>query len=349
MQLKGKISIKGNGLFSYKGTESEKNRIYARGIGTFHKDELILNINEAFLLNEVFSIDFELNEMPSFDISNYVVFRELFMKGFKYIKDIQERDIKASITDGVIKIYKSHDFNIDAKAVVLGQDKQFAIIKGDKDLYYKYWFGQYGSYKKHYGNLFLLDFYECQFLKELNVLSGSFRPYYRFFDDIYSIYKDWRSKGYVLKTGFKFGGDFRIYEPNAQPDKGMHSKHIIHVFPKGLFLDAEQWSRAIRVCHGVKKSYIIAIPKSKEKIVKFKPDGLIKRNNEIYVLKILKQQDFVRGSMLASALDYCIKNNLPLLLCLVDREAAVTFYKAERIKLENSDNIYYEINWVNMK
>jgi hypothetical protein len=40
----------------------------------------------------------------------------------------------------------------------------------------------------------------------------------------------------------------------------MHSKHVIHVFPRKAKMLISEWARAIRVAHSVKKTFILAMP-----------------------------------------------------------------------------------------
>ena len=67
------------------------------------------------------------------------------------------------------------------------------------------------------------------------------------FQKLYDVYSDWRSRGYVIKTGFKFGTHFRVYFPGAQPMKNdeswVHSRHVIHVFPRDAKLLISEWAR----------------------------------------------------------------------------------------------------------
>jgi tRNA-intron endonuclease len=362
--FKGKVVYKKH--FVYEGDIKEKQRLYERGIGILIKDELFLDQREALLLNDIYNVEITKEAFNKIkNISSYIAFRELFMKGYKFIdKKGNTNEIKGQ--EKPLKIYKKANVNysLKEKAEVIIFNSQFVMIKGSAELYNNYWFGQLGAYKKHYGKIFLLDFYEAMYLKERNLLLNFKldKVKSKFFDEIYSVYKEWRDAGYVLKTGFKFGGDFRVYEPFATPLKKLHSKHVLQVFPKGLNIDAEHWSKGIRVCHGVRKTYILALPKNEitkktESLENFKHDGIVKKDNEIYVLKVLKQQERINGNMLFSALNFCISKQLPLLLCIVDREGAATFYKAEQILLEkdnkkenmgNFENLYYEISWLNI-
>ena len=147
-------------------------------------------------------------------------------------------------------------------------------VQGQK-IYEEHWFGQYGTYKTNdHGVLNKLDVYETLFLIDSNVLRvknfsrkdiadlASKRR--ADFQKLYDVYSDWRSRGYVIKTGFKFGTHFRVYFPGAQPMKNdeswVHSRHVIHVFPRDAKLLISEWARVIRVAHSVRKTFILAIP-----------------------------------------------------------------------------------------
>ena len=99
-----------------------------------------------------------------------------------------------------------------------------------KEIYESLWLGQYGSYKaSDRGNLNKLDVYETMFLIENGMLRltninkkkliEELKSRHSHFSLLYSVYKDWRQNGYVVKTGFKFGTHFRIYFPGAKPFK----------------------------------------------------------------------------------------------------------------------------------
>ncbi|MEE9323378.1 MAG: tRNA-intron lyase, partial [Candidatus Aenigmarchaeota archaeon] len=182
------------------------------------------------------------------------------------------------------KKYPSQKFKPDkikAKAYWY-PDSLFSVLDKDKvgkDLFEKYWIGQYGVYKQERGEQSKLDFFETVFLAKhfgmeiVNNETGKKMDCVGVLKDItvkreyakqlYDIYEDWRMKAYVVKTGFKFGSHFRIYFPGASPvkeDKWIHSKHVLHVFPKQQKLLISEWSRAVRVAHGVKKTFILGIP-----------------------------------------------------------------------------------------
>ena len=154
-------------------------------------------------------------------------------------------------------------------------DDLISIIDDEKtglELYEKDWFGQWGTYKaKKHGRNLKLDAYETLFLSK----HGGYRLTNSTavkltkeaigrrsdFNSLYEVYEDLRLRGFILKTGFKFGTHFRLYFPGAKPksddgDAGasaqgdwMHSKHVIQVFPRESKMLISEWARAIRVAH----------------------------------------------------------------------------------------------------
>ncbi len=243
-----------------------------------------------------------------------------------------------------------------------------------KDIYENLWFGQYGSYKAaDRGRLNKLDIYETVFLmsrgklsltnmdeKEVKKLAISRR---KDFEKLYGVYEDWREKGYVIKTGFKFGTHFRVYFPGAKPVQGgeptwIHSKHVIHVFPKDSKLLISEWARVIRVAHSVRKTFILAVPgalnvKGKKTDIDYvlyhrkggdaeSPENSSPR----YAMLSLSEEEYIGGSEFAAAIRAARSMKLELILAIADRETSVTYYKVRQIRLRGSDNEYYEIDWM---
>ncbi len=241
-----------------------------------------------------------------------------------------------------------------------------------RELYEKFWLGQYGSYKAaDRGQLNKLDIYEMLFLMERGNLSlknitkkeavlyaVSMR---KEFPKLYGVYADWREKGYIIKTGFKFGTHFRVYFPGARPShrddsEWVHSKHVIHVFPKESRLLISEWARAIRVAHSVKKTFILAVPgKSDRKKVSIDFILYHRRGGEAenpeseapkYAMLSLSEEERLGGSELAGAIKAAKERKLELIIAIADRETAVTYYKVRQIKLPGSEAEYYEIDWM---
>ncbi len=74
------------------------------------------------------------------------------------------------------------------------------------------------------------------------------------FDLRLDAFKDMKSKGLIVKTGFKYGSHFRAYE--ADPEK-QHARYLVHAVPKGYKAMWPEVSRAVRLAHGVKKEILL--------------------------------------------------------------------------------------------
>lgn len=277
--------------------------------------------------------------------------------------------------------YESSKFEIDSFAID-GLFFPYDLItliddeKVGKELYERYWIGQYGTYKaSHRGRISKLDIFETIYLLKhgnlrlknstLAEVEKEAKKRINFFPDLYLVYEDWRKRGYVVKTGFKFGTHFRIYFPGASPtktdDKWIHSRHVIHVFPRKHEQLISEWSRAIRVAHSVKKTFILAIPgkKSKIKVDPKKPrlDFLLyhrkkggietpKDGTPKYLMYSLTEDEYLGGEELAEALAECSHFGLEMMMAISDRESSVTYYIIKKIDLPGSEYEYFEIEWI---
>ncbi len=262
---------------------------------------------------------------------------------------------------------------INARGLFFYDDLMSLIDDNDagQKLYENGWYGQFGTYKaKKHGQFLKLDAYETLFLMrhsgyKLNIeearLVKEARKRRSDFLSLYEVYEDWRMRGFVLKTGFKFGTHFRLYMPGANPnlatDEWMHSKHVIHVFPRESKMLISEWARAIRVAHGVKKTFILAIPGEKQAgesdvqldflLYHRKKDGIEtpKSDQPRFVMLALSEEEEIGGAELSAAIEKAKTLGLDLILSICDRETSVTHYRVKRVELPGSKYEYYEIEW----
>jgi len=73
----------------------------------------------------------------------------------------------------------------------------------------------------------------------------------------YVVYSDLRERGLVVKTGFKFGCDFRVYKRGVGVKKGPkgpgeHTKWIVYVVPEDYTCSFQELSRAVRLAHSIR-------------------------------------------------------------------------------------------------
>ncbi|NLI74527.1 MAG: tRNA-intron lyase [Euryarchaeota archaeon] len=133
-----------------------------------------------------------------------------------------------------------------------------------------------GHYGKQLGKVLQLSLIEAAYLMENNRLNVSTLatsrnvPLPRFrkralkfqsdFELRLNAYRDLRSRGMVVKTGFKYGTHFRVYEDN--PNK-IHARFLVHCLPEDHTTTWPEMSRAVRLAHGVRKEILFAWTRSK--------------------------------------------------------------------------------------
>ncbi len=310
----------------------------------------------------------------------YNVFRDWRERGL-YIQLPNQIELK-HFGDSPVVNYPSKEINFPILKTKLFFDPDNMIsfifdLPAARKLFEDYWIGQLGVYKQHTRDKILkLDIFETLFLARLGYEVNNMKTKRKIgFDSLiklakkkdpsitalYDVYEDWRMRGYVVKTGFKFGSHFRIYFPGASPikskSKWIHSKHVLQVFPKDKKLKMNEWARSVRVAHGVRKTFIMAIPKMSESdYEKIKPDFVAyhrkrddvekpNKDNPRFIMVAISEDDEIDGKKSASFLRIANELGLSLIIAISDRETAVTYYMAKLINLPGSRNKYYEIEW----
>jgi tRNA-intron lyase len=309
-------------------------------------------------------------------LARYLTYKDWRDKGL-ILRDVNEA--KGDYGRSSAQKYTKAKFKPDAYSFegVFFKDDLLTVLDDEiigRELYERYWIGQFGTYKAaHRGKISKLDVYETLYLVKEGGLKLANAKYedvlneakerIKFFEDMYSVYNDWRKRGYIVKTGFKFGTHFRIYFPGASPVRAekdwMHSKHVIHIFSRRSKMIISEWARAIRVAHSVKKTFILAIPgktiSSKQKkpgldfLLYHRKKGGIENPKEgkpKYFMYSLSEDEYIGGEELAKALAECRGYGLEMMMAITDRESSVTYYAIKRVLLPGSEYDYFEIEWI---
>jgi tRNA intron endonuclease len=79
------------------------------------------------------------------------------------------------------------------------------------------------------------------------------------FERKYSTYVDLRSRGFVPKTGFKFGTHFRVYNEVKSLNKLPHSDYLVHAIPQDYEFFLPLMSRAVRLANSVRKQMLYSV------------------------------------------------------------------------------------------
>ena len=83
------------------------------------------------------------------------------------------------------------------------------------------------------------------------------------FEKKYIVYKNFRNKGYIINPGIKFGCDFAVYEKGPGID---HAPFLIQVYNRSESITTTGIVLAGRLATTVRKQFILAIPKGKDKV-----------------------------------------------------------------------------------
>ena len=80
---------------------------------------------------------------------------------------------------------------------------------------------------------------------------------YHDFNKKYTVYKNFRDKGYIVNPGIKFGCDFAVYQKGPGID---HAPYLIQVYNKKDVITTTGVVLAGRLATTVRKQFILAIP-----------------------------------------------------------------------------------------
>ncbi len=80
----------------------------------------------------------------------------------------------------------------------------------------------------------------------------------------YTVYKDLRERGLTVKTGYKFGCHFRVYERGVKIKRGPkeaheHTKWIVHAVAEDYTCSFPELSRAVRLAHNIRAKMLWAV------------------------------------------------------------------------------------------
>lgn len=137
-----------------------------------------------------------------------------------------------------------------------------------RDLYGK---SRYGEIIK--GGRVSLSLLEAYYLLEegrLIVKDGRGKPYtgerflkrakrlQRNFWTRYCVFRDLRSRGYIVKTALKFGADFRVYDKGIKPGED-HARWVCFAVHESQSMTWHDFSAKNRVAHSTKKRLLLGV------------------------------------------------------------------------------------------
>lgn len=139
------------------------------------------------------------------------------------------------------------------------------VITKQTEIFSRYF---YGSEK---GDLVTLSLIESLYLldmRKLNLLNADreelvkrAREVERNFDRRYEVYRDLKERGFVVKTGFKFGSEFRVYRKVESVDDLPHSQYLVDI-ADSKEIRLIDLARAVRLAQNVRKRMVFAYGKN---------------------------------------------------------------------------------------
>lgn len=84
----------------------------------------------------------------------------------------------------------------------------------------------------------------------------------------FTVFKDLKQKGFVVKTGSKFGFPFRVYPKGKIPGQS-HSKYVVLIMPQEKKLTMFQFTRAVRLASTLHTKLLVAFVDDENEIIYF--------------------------------------------------------------------------------
>lgn len=140
-------------------------------------------------------------------------------------------------------------------------------------------------------NDYLLETYEALYLLYLNKLvitNGSIDNFGSLLKHVlkydkeivtrFLVYRDLRSRGYVVKEGFGFGVDFRVYERGEYEKK--RAKYVVFCINEGINVKVGEVSKNVREIETMGKNAIAAVVERRGEVIYYKLTNMKFKENK---------------------------------------------------------------------
>jgi len=100
------------------------------------------------------------------------------------------------------------------------------------------------------------------------------------FPQKYAVYSNLRERGYILKSGFKFGTHFRVYPRGVNPYKEgpktqkEHTKWVVHAVPENHTFTYQEMSRAVRLAQNIRATMLWGIVDTEDEVTYYRIDRI---------------------------------------------------------------------------
>lgn len=96
------------------------------------------------------------------------------------------------------------------------------------------------------------------------------------FPQKYAVYSDLRDRGYIVKSGFKFGAHFRVYPRGVNPykegpkEQREHTQWVVHAVPEGNRFTYTDVSRAVRLAQNIRATMLWGVVDSEKEVTYYR-------------------------------------------------------------------------------
>jgi tRNA-intron endonuclease len=168
---------------------------------------------------------------------------------------------------------KQEEKSLERVKAIFAQESIYSEDKTAKEVCEQSRFGEIKGNKVTYSlveALYLLEKNKIEILEESKKLSFDeylvkARKVQPNFWVRYCVFRDLRSRGYIVKTALKFGADFRVYDRGIKPGED-HAKWIVYPVHESEGLTWYDFSAKNRVAHSTRKRLLIAVIDEEEDV-----------------------------------------------------------------------------------
>ena len=262
-------------------------KLMKRRFGEIRGDDLILTPEEAAYLTmkgilQVYDkeriLSFE-DLLSISDAEKYFVFEDLRERGIRadirhledfvplhessridvsWLHDLSGRKIAVVDSEGEVSYFAISIFEGRGKheeSIAPFEARFFSgfFVTDFLDLHRKYFYGTERAGRvllSVYEGLYLIERGIMRTDNSFNQIRQSGMRYFENFDITYRVYRDLRERGFMVKTGLKFGSDFRVYERIRSLREMEHSRYLVKIKTK---LIARDVAGDVRLSNAVKK------------------------------------------------------------------------------------------------
>jgi len=175
------------------------------------------------------------------------------------VKDMQPESKQEEIKEKIKAIFAQESiYSEDKSAKEVYEQSRFGEIKGNKITYSLV----EALYLLEKNKIEILDGGKKLSFDEFLVKARKVQPN---FWVRYCVFRDLRSRGYIVKTALKFGADFRVYDRGIKPGED-HAKWIVYPVHESEGLTWYDFSAKNRVAHSTRKRLLIGVVDEEEEV-----------------------------------------------------------------------------------